>query len=130
MLVLKNHHHHRVEPWKTQLNEKYIKNKKLSCFVDCHVIAIATDKMKEDVGVGGDDVWYTADEGVFDKDAGRYVSSPTYLERLEVKERERKSISSGEEVKSSTKLELQFDLDEVCNTCIDISKNTAWSFKR
>ena len=80
----------------------------------CYVIAIATDKMKEEIRVGGDDEWYTADEGVFDKHTGRYVSSPGYLERLEMKERERKSISSpGEEVKSSTKLELQFDLDEV-----------------
>ena len=94
----------------------------MSCFffaLDCDIITVAVDEPKEAIGVGEDE-WYTADEGVFDERVGRYVSSPAYLECLGMKEREKKSISDDkEEVKSSTKLELQFDLHEVYNTCFE-----------
>ena len=55
--------------------------------------------------------WFTADEGVFDKQLGRWVTSPAMLERIKAREREK----ADSEVKSATKLKLQFDLDEVLN---------------
>ena len=53
--------------------------------------------------------WFTADEGVFDKQLGRWVTSPAMLERIKKREREK----ADSEIKSATKLKLQFDLDEV-----------------
>ena len=53
--------------------------------------------------------WFTADEGVFDKQLGRWVVSPAMLEKIK---RRKKEVAKSE-VKSATKLKLQFDLDEV-----------------
>ena len=53
--------------------------------------------------------WFTADEGVFDKQLGHWVVSPAMLERIKRREKE----VAESEVKSATKLKLQFDLDEV-----------------
>ena len=53
--------------------------------------------------------WFTADEGVFDEQLGRWVVSPAMLERIKRREKEK----ADSEVKSATKLRLQFDLDEV-----------------
>jgi hypothetical protein len=53
--------------------------------------------------------WFTADEGVFDKQLGRCVVSPAMLERI----KKRKKEIADSEIKSATKLKLQFDLDEV-----------------
>ena len=70
-----------------------------------------------------EDDWYTADEGTFDEH-GRLILSTAYLEKLKNKEEKRKlekekkrvchdGSIEGEDVKSATKLELQFELDEV-----------------
>ena len=53
--------------------------------------------------------WFTADEGVFDKQLGHWVVSPAMLERIKRREKE----VADSEVKSATKLKLQFDLNEV-----------------
>ena len=53
--------------------------------------------------------WFTADEGVFDEQLGRWVVSPAMIERIKRREKEK----ADSEVKSATKLRLQFDLDEV-----------------
>ena len=58
--------------------------------------------------------WFTADEGVFDKQLNRWVVSPAMLEKI----KRRKKEVAGSEVKSATKLKLQFDLDEVMYMCI------------
>lgn len=62
-----------------------------------------------------EDDWFTADEGVFDKQLGRWVVSPAMLERIKKREKEK----ADGKVKSATKLKLQFDLDEVIiNVCV------------
>ena len=58
--------------------------------------------------------WFTADEGVFDKQLGRWVISPAMLEKIKRREKEK----ADSEVKSATKLKLQFDLDEVMYMCV------------
>ena len=79
----------------------------------------SVDKEKEKAkGDDDDDEWYTADEGVFDKQLGRLVVSPSTLEKIEKREKERKRLSAEragkeDEVKSATKLQLVFGLDEV-----------------
>ena len=66
---------------------------------------------ESDQGVGDDDdEWFTADEGVFDNQLGRWVISPAMLEKIERRKKEK----AADQVKSATKLQLQFDLDEVC----------------
>ena len=73
-------------------------------------------RVASDLGVDKDEMeeedWFTADEGVFDKQLGRWVISPAMLEKIERREKEK----ADSQVKSATKLKLQFDLDEV--TCV------------
>ena len=74
---------------------------------------VAVDKGERSAEEEGDDPddWYTADEGMYDKRRG-LVHTEGYIEGVEKAEKERKR-KKGEEVKSATNLELQFDLYEV-----------------
>lgn len=78
--------------------------------------AVDKDKTLEE-----EDEWYTADEGTFDEH-GKLSWSPGYLEKIEEEEKMNKekkrtdsdSTTEGDEVKSATKLQLQFEIEEVC----------------
>ena len=88
----------------------------------CIHAAVDKEKVAEEED---EDEYFTADEGRIDEH-GRLISSSGYLEKLKEEEKERKlekekkrlRHDGSEEIKSATKLELQFELDEVRPCCI------------